>query len=86
MKKNELLHWINNARQMLDNAVEYIKTDKSYDEISKQVWRACQLCMDCDDQIRNQIDLENNMRDTAILEARLKEVEKYIEDLSCLKN
>ena len=81
MKKNELLHWINNARQMLNNAVEYIETDKSYDEISKQVWRACQLCMDCDDKIRDQIDLEKNMKETAVLDAKLKEVKIYIEGL-----
>jgi DNA primase catalytic subunit len=79
--KRTLLHEINNARQMLNNAVELIKMNASLEEISKQVWRAAELCMDCDSKITNEIcRLEEESWDCKMCE-KLANIEKYIKEL-----
>jgi hypothetical protein len=80
--KRTLLHEINNARQMLNNAVELIRMNASLEEISKQVWRAAELCMDCDSRITNEICRleEEAWNDT--MNTKLENIEKYMRELN----
>ena len=57
MKKRELLHQINNARQMLINAVQMIESDESYENILSQIERAEDLCYEANNRISDEIGL-----------------------------
>jgi len=81
MDKRSLLHEINNARQMLDYAVELIEQDAPYGEIEKMVWRSCQLTMDADRKITDELCRLEEISWENEANEKLDKVKKYIEGL-----